>query len=45
MRSSRATTAASVTEVALNCGFSHLSRFAACYRERFGHLPRETARH
>ncbi|WP_413763635.1 AraC family transcriptional regulator [Variovorax sp. Varisp41] len=36
---------ASVTEVALNCGFSHLSRFAACYRERFGHLPRETARH
>lgn len=36
---------ASVTEVALNCGFSHLSRFAACYRERFGHLPRETAQH
>ena len=34
---------ASVTEVALNCGFSHLSRFAACYRERFGHLPRDTS--
>lgn len=35
---------ASVTEIALNCGFSHLSRFAACYRERFGQLPRETSR-
>jgi AraC-like DNA-binding protein len=34
---------ASVTEVALNCGFSHLSRFAACYRERFGELPRDTS--
>lgn len=37
---------ASVTQIALNCGFSHLSRFAACYRERFGMLPREQiARH
>jgi transcriptional regulator GlxA family with amidase domain len=37
---------ASVTQIALNCGFSHLSRFAACYRERFGKLPREQiARH
>jgi len=35
---------ASVTEVAFNCGFSHLSRFSACYRERFGQLPRETSR-
>ena len=35
---------ASVTQVAFNCGFSHLSRFAACYRERFGRLPRETSR-
>lgn len=35
---------ASVTEVALSCGFSHLSRFSACYRERFGHLPRDTSR-
>jgi transcriptional regulator GlxA family with amidase domain len=35
---------ASVTEVALNCGFSHLSRFAACYRERFGKLPRDTSK-
>jgi AraC-like DNA-binding protein len=36
---------ASVTQIALDCGFSHLSRFAACYRERFGQLPRETSRH
>ncbi|ADU36786.1 AraC family transcriptional regulator [Variovorax paradoxus] len=35
----------SVTQIALDCGFSHLSRFAACYRERFGQLPRETSRH
>ena len=35
---------ASVTEVAFACGFSHLSRFAACYRERFGQLPRQTSR-
>lgn len=35
---------ASVTQIAFNCGFSHLSRFAACYRERFGQLPRETSR-
>jgi len=34
----------SVTDVALNCGFSHLSRFAAAYRERFGQLPHETWR-
>jgi AraC-like DNA-binding protein len=36
---------ASVTQIALDCGFSHLSRFAACYRERFGQLPRDTSRH
>ena len=35
---------ASVTQIAFNCGFSHLSRFAACYRERFGQLPRDTSR-
>ncbi|MFH0129891.1 AraC family transcriptional regulator [Variovorax sp. VaC1] len=34
----------SVTQIALDCGFSHLSRFAACYRERFGQLPRDTSR-
>lgn len=36
--------AASVTDVALHCGFAHLSRFAASYRERFGQLPHETWR-
>ncbi|MDB5825908.1 MAG: transcriptional regulator, AraC family [Variovorax sp.] len=36
--------AASVTDVALGCGFSHLSRFSASYRERFGKLPNETWR-
>jgi AraC-like DNA-binding protein len=34
----------SVTDVALGCGFSHLSRFSASYRERFGKLPNETWR-
>jgi AraC-like DNA-binding protein len=32
----------SVTDVALACGFSHLGRFAAAYRARFGEAPRET---
>ena len=33
---------ASITDVALECGFGHLGRFSAYYRERFGELPRET---
>lgn len=33
---------ASVTEVALACGFTHLSRFARYYRERFGQAPHNT---
>lgn len=33
----------SVTEVALECGFTHLGRFSAYYRERFGELPSDTA--
>jgi len=33
----------SVTEAALNHGFSHLGRFSAYYHERFGEMPRETA--
>jgi AraC-like DNA-binding protein len=34
---------AQVTDVATACGFGHLGRFAAYYRERFGELPRDTA--
>jgi AraC-like DNA-binding protein len=30
---------ASVTGVALDCGFGHLGRFAGYYRKRFGELP------
>lgn len=36
---------ASVTQIALDCGFSHLSRFAAYYQGRFGKLPRDSSRH
>ena len=32
----------SVTTIALNHGYIHLSRFSADYREAFGELPRET---
>lgn len=31
-----------VTEVALDYGFTHLGRFSSYYRERFGELPRQT---
>ena len=32
----------SVTDVAQECGFSHLGRFSASYKERFGELPSQT---
>jgi AraC-like DNA-binding protein len=35
---------AAVTEIALRCGFNHLSRFAALYRARFGERPSATLR-
>jgi AraC-like DNA-binding protein len=34
----------SVTDVALACGFTHLSKFARDYQERFGERPSETLR-
>ena len=33
---------ATVTNVALECGFTHLGKFAGAYRDRFGELPSET---
>jgi len=34
--------AASVTGIALRCGFSNLGHFASAYRTRFGELPSQT---
>ncbi|AIO68827.1 helix-turn-helix domain protein [Burkholderia oklahomensis] len=31
-----------IAEIALDCGFAHLGRFAIAYRERFGELPSST---
>jgi len=31
-----------ISEIATNCGFSHLSKFAKCYRQRYGETPSET---
>lgn len=39
-----AETVVSVSDIALSCGFSHLGRFAADYKRRFGESPSETAR-
>lgn len=38
----RAEGAASVTSVAMACGFTHLGRFAGWYRERYGESPSAT---
>jgi len=35
----------SVSQIAMDCGFSHLSRFAHAYRGRFGELPSLTRSH
>jgi AraC-like DNA-binding protein len=34
-------TGATVTQIAENCGFRHLGRFARAYLKRFGQLPSE----
>jgi transcriptional regulator GlxA family with amidase domain len=33
---------ARIADIALNCGFTHLGRFAIAYSEKFGELPSET---
>lgn len=38
----RGPTTATVAEAALDVGCTHLGRFAASYRERFGELPSQT---
>jgi TolB-like protein len=38
----RAVPSATVTEIALQCGFKHFGRFAAWYRERYGESPLAT---
>jgi AraC-like DNA-binding protein len=37
--------AETVTSIAMACGVTHLGRFAARYRERFGELPSDTLQH
>ena len=44
LRLSREGGAKSVTDIALECGFTHLSKFAEAYKDRFGELPSETLR-
>ncbi len=36
--------ARTVTDVAIDCGFTHLSRFSGAYRQAFGESPSETRR-
>ncbi|OXH85552.1 AraC family transcriptional regulator, partial [Burkholderia multivorans] len=31
-----------IADIALDCGFTHLGRFALAYRERFGESPSDT---
>jgi transcriptional regulator GlxA family with amidase domain len=40
----RAGPEATVTEIAMNCGFAHMGRFSVEYRKRFGESPSETLR-
>jgi AraC-like DNA-binding protein len=43
-RLSNPASAASVSDVAMDCGFTHLGRFSAAYRDRFGETPSTTLR-
>jgi transcriptional regulator GlxA family with amidase domain len=40
----RAGAEASVTDIAMNAGFTHMGRFSITYRRRFGESPSETLR-
>jgi AraC-like DNA-binding protein len=40
----RATPEASITDIAMSCGFGHMGRFSAEYSRRFGETPSETLR-
>jgi transcriptional regulator GlxA family with amidase domain len=42
VRAALLTSEESTSVVALDAGFTHLGRFAAAYRERFGELPSAT---
>jgi transcriptional regulator GlxA family with amidase domain len=35
---------ASISSIALNCGFTHFGRFSQVYRKRFGKRPSDTLR-
>jgi len=39
---SRKHTESNITNIASRCGFTHLGKFAACYRQRFGEAPSDT---
>ena len=43
--SSMAPRQASITTIAMDCGFLHLGHFCAAYKQRFGELPRDTLCH
>src|SRR5580693_2150026 len=38
----RAPPSANVTQIASDCGFNHVGRFAVTYRSRYGESPRDT---